>query len=245
MLKMAAKTAKTDEVKVVEEQSKQNQVPLIYGRITAIMQAVQHLEKDTAVSFNKTNYKAISEQKVTSTIRKELIRNNLVMFPENVRYERNGNIGQVHVTYRMVCSDDGSSITIESVGEGADSQDKASGKAMTYCYKYALLRTFAIPTGEDPDKVSSDELDHKQKQEEMKERRQTFVASIDAYRETHAEIVAKRIAWCEEKAKKSFNKFEEALLRKCLEYVEKDCKEFDQVQSDTAESQTAATTESN
>ena len=38
-------------------------------------------------------------------------------------------------------------ITIESVGEGADSQDKASGKAMTYCYKYALLRTFAIPTG--------------------------------------------------------------------------------------------------
>ena len=60
---MAAKTAKSDEVKVVEEQQKQNQVPLIYGRITAIMQAVQHLEKDTAVSFNKTNYKAISEQK--------------------------------------------------------------------------------------------------------------------------------------------------------------------------------------
>lgn len=238
---MAAKTAKTDEVKVVEEQQKQNQVPLIYGRITAIMQAVQHLEKDTAVSFNKTNYKAISEQKVTSTIRKELIRNNLVMFPENVRYERNGNIGQVHVTYRMVCSDDGSSITIESVGEGADSQDKASGKAMTYCYKYALLRTFAIPTGEDPDKVSSDELDHK----EEVARKQMYKDSINAWKETYPEVVAKRIEWCETRAKKAFDNFEDNLLRKCLEYVEEDCKKYEKLQQDTAESQTAATTESN
>ncbi len=238
---MAAKTAKTDEVKVVEEQQKQNQVPLIYGRITAIMQAVQHLEKDTAVSFNKTNYKAISEQKVTSTIRKELIRNNLVMFPENVRYERNGNIGQVHVTYRMVCSDDGSSITIESVGEGADSQDKASGKAMTYCYKYALLRTFAIPTGEDPDKVSSDELDHK----EEVARKQMYKDSINAWKETYPEVVAKRIEWCEKRAKKAFDNFEDNLLRKCLEYVEEDCKKYEKLQQDTAESQTAATTESN
>lgn len=235
---MATKAQKNnDEVKAVEE--KTYQVPLIYGRITAIMEAVQHLEKDTAVSFNKTNYKAISEQKVTSTIRKELIRNHLVMFPENVRYERNGNIGQVHVTYRMVCTDDGSSITIESVGEGADSQDKASGKAMTYCYKYALLRTFAIPTGEDPDKVSSDELDHKESMARVK----TFKDSIHAWRESHPEVVAKRVKWCEEKAKKAFDKFEEPLLRKCLEYVEKDCKEFDQLQQDTAESQTAATTE--
>ena len=34
---------------------------------------------------------------------------------------------------------------------------------MTYSYKYLLLRTFAIPTGEDPDKVSSAEIDSKQK----------------------------------------------------------------------------------
>ena len=120
------------------------------------------------------------------------------MFPENVRYERNGNIGQVHVTYRMVCSDDGGSITIESVGEGADSQDKASGKAMTYCYKYALLRTFAIPTGEDPDKVSSDELDHK----EEVARKQMYKDSINAWKETYPEVVAKRIEWCEKERRK-------------------------------------------
>ena len=39
------------------------------------------------------------------------------MFPENVRYERNGNIGQVHVTYRMVCSDDGAASPLNQLGK--------------------------------------------------------------------------------------------------------------------------------
>jgi hypothetical protein len=39
---------------------------------------------------------------------------------------------------------------------------------MTYSYKYLLLRTFAIPTGEDPDKISSAELDAKEKSEREK-----------------------------------------------------------------------------
>ena len=44
-------------------------------------------------------------------------------------------------------------------------QDKGVGKAMTYAYKYMLLRTFAIPTGEDPDKISSAETDKKVEKE--------------------------------------------------------------------------------
>jgi len=54
-------------------------------------------------------------------------------------------------------------IEIVSCGDGADTQDKGSGKAMTYAFKYMWLRVFALPTGEDPDKISSDELDDKAK----------------------------------------------------------------------------------
>ena len=54
-------------------------------------------------------------------------------------------------------------IDIASCGDGADSQDKGSGKAMTYAFKYMWLRAFALPTGEDPDKISSAELDEKLK----------------------------------------------------------------------------------
>ena len=34
---------------------------------------------------------------------------------------------------------------------------------MTYAFKYMWLRTFAIPTGEDPDKISSAQLDEEAK----------------------------------------------------------------------------------
>lgn len=43
-------------------------------------------------------------------------------------------------------------IDVEALGEGADSGDKAGNKAMTCAYKYALRQTFAIETGDDPDR---------------------------------------------------------------------------------------------
>ena len=68
----------------------------------------------------------------------------------------------VHTRYRIQNIDDVNDfIEVESNGSGVDTQDKAVGKAMTYAYKYMLLRTFAIPTGEDPDKISSAETDYK------------------------------------------------------------------------------------
>lgn len=41
---------------------------------------------------------------------------------------------------------DGSSISTTTVGEGLDTSDKASNKAMSAAYKYALMQTFCIPT---------------------------------------------------------------------------------------------------
>lgn len=51
----------------------------------------------------------------------------------------------------------GSSMKVESYGEGSDSGDKAVNKAMTDAYKYALRQTFMIETGDDPDKDASQE----------------------------------------------------------------------------------------
>lgn len=135
----------------------------IYQKIQAVMQDIQYLAKDDQVSFGTTKYKAISEEKVTTTVRASMIKNGLVMFPETLDISKDGQITTVNVTYKMVNVDDPTEqIIIASCGQGSDTQDKGSGKAMTYAYKYALLRTFAIPTGEDPDKISSAELDAKQ-----------------------------------------------------------------------------------
>lgn len=142
----------------------------LYQKISKVMEDVRYLQKDDHISFGKTNYKAISEEKVTSKVRESLIKHGLVILPVEQQYQRNGNLGIVEVKYKIVDIDTGDSEILTSVGEGADSQDKASGKALTYSYKYLLLRTFAIPTGEDPDKISSAELDNQQ--EKIQEARQ-------------------------------------------------------------------------
>ena len=143
----------------------------IYEKIMEVMKNIEYLTKDDKVEFGNTKYKAISEEKVTTAVRKELIKQGIVIIPilqeskvtELIRTEKSVNQrADVHTRYRIQNVEDVNDfIEVESNGSGVDTQDKAIGKAMTYAYKYMLLRTFAIPTGEDPDKVSSAETDAK------------------------------------------------------------------------------------
>lgn len=139
----------------------------LHEKILAIMRDVQYLAKDDNVEFGKTKYRALSEEKVTSIMRNEAVKYNLIVYPIEQRWERIGQISHVDVKYRIVNGEDPTDyIVVASCGDGADTQDKGAGKAMTYAYKYMWLRTFALPTGEDPDKISSAELDAKQEAEE-------------------------------------------------------------------------------
>lgn len=132
----------------------------IYQKIAAVMKEVNYLQKDDHVAFKNTSYKAISEEKVTDQMHQMLVKYGIVVYPIEQEWTRNGDITHVNVKYRMVNIDVPEEyIEIVSCGDGADSQDKGSGKAMTYAYKYMWLRTFAIPTGEDPDKICNEEIE--------------------------------------------------------------------------------------
>lgn len=143
----------------------------IFEKINAVMKEIEYLTKDDKVEFGTTKYKAISEEKVTTAVRNELVKQGIVILPiaqesenkELIRTEKSVNmLTSVHVRYRIQNIEDKEDyIEVESNGTGVDTQDKGVGKAMTYAYKYMLLRTFAIPTGEDPDKISSAETDEK------------------------------------------------------------------------------------
>lgn len=135
----------------------------IYEKILDIMVNVKYLSKDDTVEFKTTKYKALSEEKVTSIMRQQMIEHKLIVYPIAMKRERVNQITSVDVTYRILNVENPDEyVDVVSSGDGADTQDKGAGKAMTYAYKYMWLRTFGIPTGEDPDKVSSDELDAKQ-----------------------------------------------------------------------------------
>lgn len=158
----------------------------LFQKISQVMQDVEYLSKDSKIAFGTTNYKAISEEKVTSTLRDSLIKNGLVIIPIEQVAGRNGNVSTVNTKYKIIDIDTGQFEILASSGEGADTQDKGVGKAMTYAYKYMLLRTFAIPTGEDPDKVSSSELDEKQRIAEEKKSKE-----IEADAKIYPDVKAK------------------------------------------------------
>lgn len=186
----------------------------IYQKILEIMQEVQYLEKDDRVEFGSTKYKALSEEKATSIMREQMIKQKLVVFPIKQESLRTGQITHVDVTYRMVNTDNPLEfIDIVSCGDGADSQDKGPGKAMTYAYKYMWLRTFGIPTGEDPDKISSEQLDDDQ--------RKQMVCTLCGNKITGKKIKGREVP-PEEIMSQSFEEFGQNLCFECYLKQRKD-----------------------
>lgn len=62
----------------------------------------------------------------------------------------------VHAEFDFIASEDGSKHTVSTFGEGMDSSDKSTNKAMSAAYKYAAFQTFCIPT----EAVDADEDTH-------------------------------------------------------------------------------------
>jgi len=151
----------------------------LYKKMAEVMKVIEYLKKDDTVAFGNTRYNAMSEEKVTNAVRKVLVEQGLVIFPTEQdvtclpmeKYDRENRLNLVgfltttNSKYKIVDVDTGQYDIIASSGMGVDSQDKGVGKAMTYSYKYAFLRSFAIPTGDDADKISSEEITAAQQKE--------------------------------------------------------------------------------
>ena len=60
-------------------------------------------------------------------------------------------IARVVMNYRFVDAKSGDELSVRVAGEGADPGDKAPYKAMTGALKYALLQSFLLSTGDDPE----------------------------------------------------------------------------------------------
>ena len=136
----------------------------LFEKINAIMEAVESLQKDGKIAYGTTKYNYLSEAKTTAEMRKQLIKHKLVLLPIKAEEEKNGAVTQGLYTYRLINAEKPEEfIDLMAGGQGHDSADKGSGKASSYAYKYLMWRTFAIPSSDDPDQVSSDEIVEKEK----------------------------------------------------------------------------------
>lgn len=78
---------------------------------------------------------------------------------ESFTTKNGGNMNRTTLNARIRFTHGPSGTYIECMasGEGMDNGDKSSNKAMTGAFKYALLETFCIETGDDPDDTNSND----------------------------------------------------------------------------------------
>lgn len=135
---------------------------LIHTKLAAIMAEVEAIGKDKKNEQQGFKFRGIDD--VYNALHPILAKHGVFSAPEVVkvdREERQTKNGST-LMYSIVTmrhhffATDGSSVTTTVVGEGMDSGDKASNKAMAVAHKYALLQLLCIPTAdmEDPDKTT-------------------------------------------------------------------------------------------
>lgn len=139
----------------------------VYQSISLISAELSHegISKDR--SNQQQGYKFRGIDDCLNALAPLLSKNNLVILPEVLEREvverqtKNGGAlfyVTVKVKYVFVNSEDDSRHDVVTYGEAMDSADKATNKAMSAAYKYAVIQAFCIPTeGEnDADAVTHD-----------------------------------------------------------------------------------------
>lgn len=136
----------------------------IYEAISRCMEEIGAVGKDAVNKQQGFKYRGIDA--VMNAINPALVKNHVFIVPEVLdqqRQERTTNKGAVliysicRIKYTFY-AEDGSFIEAVTVGEGMDSGDKATNKAMAIAFKYACFQVFCIPTEEmkDPDEETPD-----------------------------------------------------------------------------------------
>jgi len=131
----------------------------IFTAINAVMSEIGAVGKNSKNSQQGFMYRGIDA--VMNAINPALVKNKVFVVPEileQTREERQTKNGSAliysicKVKYTFY-AEDGSSISAIVIGEGMDSGDKATNKAMSIAFKYACFQVFCIPTEEmvDPD----------------------------------------------------------------------------------------------
>jgi len=129
----------------------------IYQAIATAMSEIEPIAKKRRNTEQKFNFRGIDD--VMNELSPILVKNKIFIYPEVTdvqRHERatakGGTLFYSVLTVKYhFTHEDGSELCCVVVGEGMDTGDKASNKAMAIAFKYACLQMFCIPTEDMPD----------------------------------------------------------------------------------------------
>ena len=144
---------------MVETMNTTSTAPAIFGAIHGVMEDIGVIGKDSQNEKHKFWYRGIDA--VMNALQPALIKHNIFIVPDVLEQKREERISSsggnliysiIKMQYSFIAAD-GSRVCATVIGEGMDSGDKASNKAMSVAFKYACFQVFCIPTEEmkDPD----------------------------------------------------------------------------------------------
>lgn len=128
------------------------------AKLAEVLDTVGYIPKNG--TNDAQHYKFVTDADVLDTIRGELAKRAVAVTvaTSNLRHEpyvtAKGSpqfLATIDGVLSFIDGESGERLDIPFVGAGADSGDKGVYKAITGGVKYALLKTFLIPTGDDPE----------------------------------------------------------------------------------------------
>lgn len=147
----------------------------IYQKMLRISAEIKTIGKSVDVpTGNNKSYKAVAEKDILAAVKPLEEKYGVFSYPkervvlESQMYEnevlQNNQVlkkmsfmMRIMTVYRFVNVDNPDDfVETTTFAEGIDAQDKGSGKAMTYCDKYALLKAYKISTGDVGDEAEPD-----------------------------------------------------------------------------------------
>jgi len=143
----------------------------VWEKVFAVTAEIGKVQMTLDVDTGKGSYKAISINDVVDSLIPLMTKYRLIAVPlekeiveqeqittTNKYGERTQFYVRMRANYAVVNIDKPEErITACGYGDGIDSGDKATGKAITYARKYALIDIFNLSKGDDPDREASQE----------------------------------------------------------------------------------------
>jgi len=122
---------------------------LLYKKLYNITHRVKSIKQDKTKGIP---YKITSWNAVHDVIKKELLEEKLLIIPNVIEHNKEGNLTVVKMNAGIIDIETNDRIVIgDYVGYGIDTSDKGVGKAITYAYKYLLMKLFMLEVGTDED----------------------------------------------------------------------------------------------
>lgn len=147
--------------------TEENKTISLYDKIWLITHEMESVSQDTA---RGVPYKITSWNAVNKVVKESLKNHKILIIPHVLDHSKDGNLTTITINADIIDRETNSKITVGNyVGYGVDPSDKGFGKAMTYAYRYLLMKVFMMEVGSDEDSEFSNPTATETKKEPRKE----------------------------------------------------------------------------